>query len=53
MPNFLAFVQNKSGATAIAYALLIVGFAIAIVAVIIGLDTDFNVSFVGISSYFK
>lgn len=50
MSKLLAFLQNKTGATAIEYALIAAGISVAIIAVVNGLGTTLNTKFDSIST---
>jgi pilus assembly protein Flp/PilA len=51
--NFLKFLSDESGATAIEYGLIAAGIALAIIAVVNGLGTTLNDKFGSISSSLK
>ena len=53
MSKFVAFLKNKSGATAIEYGLIAAGISVAIIAVVNGLGTQLNDKFSSISSQLK
>ena len=50
MSKFVAFLKNKSGATAIEYGLIAAGISVAIIAVVNGLGTTLNAKFTAIST---
>jgi pilus assembly protein Flp/PilA len=51
MTNLVArFVKDESGATAIEYALIAAGIALAIIAAVNGLGTSLSTKFTGIST---
>ena len=50
MPKLLAFLKDKTGATAIEYGLIAAGISVAIIAVVNGLGTSLNTSFTSIST---
>ena len=49
MLNFVAFLKNEDGATAIEYGLIAAGISIAIIAAVIDLDSDLNSNFTCVS----
>lgn len=49
-PKFVAFLKNESGATAIEYALIASGIALAIIAVVNGIGPKLNTKFASIST---
>jgi pilus assembly protein Flp/PilA len=51
--NFLKFLSDQSGATAIEYGLIAAGISIAIVAVVNGLGTNLNAKFDSINTSLK
>ena len=51
--NFLRFLSDQSGATAIEYGLIAAGIALAIIAVVNGLGTTLNEKFTSINSSLK
>jgi pilus assembly protein Flp/PilA len=54
MKNLLIrFVQDRTGATAIEYALVAGGITLAIVAVVQGLGTKLNTTFTSVQAAFK
>lgn len=53
MSKFVAFLKNKSGATAIEYGLIAAGISVAIIAVVNGLGTQLNDKFTSISTQLK
>jgi pilus assembly protein Flp/PilA len=53
MSNFVAFLKNDSGATAIEYGLIAAGISVAIIAVVNGLGTQLNDKFTSISTQLK
>jgi pilus assembly protein Flp/PilA len=53
MSNFVAFLKNESGATAIEYGLIAAGISIAIIAVVFGLGTQLNTTFSSVSTQLK
>jgi pilus assembly protein Flp/PilA len=53
MSQFLRFLRNESGATAIEYGLIAAGISVAIIAVVNGLGTKLNTTFSTISSQLK
>jgi pilus assembly protein Flp/PilA len=53
MSQFLRFLRNDSGATAIEYGLIAAGISVAIIAVVNGLGTKLNTAFSSISSQIK
>lgn len=48
--NLRAFLKDKSGATAIEYALIAAGVALAIITVVKGVGTKLNTTFATVSS---
>ena len=48
--NFRAFLKDESGATAIEYALIAAGVALAIITVVKGVGTKLNTTFSTVSS---
>lgn len=53
MLNFLTFLQNEDGATAIEYGLIAAGISVAIIAVVNGLGTSLNANFQSVSTQLK
>jgi pilus assembly protein Flp/PilA len=53
MSQFLRFLRNESGATAIEYGLIAAGISIAIIAVVNGLGTKLNTTFSSISTQLR
>ena len=53
MSKIVAFLTNKSGATAIEYGLIAAGISVAIIAVVNGLGTKLNDTFTSVSSQLK
>ena len=51
--NFLKFLSDESGATAIEYGLIAAGIALAIIAVVNGLGTNLNGVYTSINSSLK
>jgi pilus assembly protein Flp/PilA len=51
--NFLRFLSDQSGATAIEYGLIAAGIALAIIAVVNGIGTTLNDKFTSINSSLK
>jgi len=51
--NFVKFLSDESGATAIEYGLIAAGIALAIIAVVNGLGTQLNDKFTSISTQLK
>jgi pilus assembly protein Flp/PilA len=51
--NFLKFLSDQSGATAIEYGLIAAGIALAIIAVVNGLGTNLNNQFTSVNSSLK
>jgi pilus assembly protein Flp/PilA len=51
--NFLRFLSDQSGATAIEYGLIAAGIALAIIAVVNSLGTNLNAQFASINSSLK
>jgi len=51
--NFLKFLSDQSGATAIEYGLIAAGISIAIIAVVNGLGTNLNAKFDSINTSLK
>jgi pilus assembly protein Flp/PilA len=51
--NFLKFLSDESGATAIEYGLIAAGIALAIIAVVNGLGTNLNNQFTSINNSLK
>ena len=49
MLNFVAFLKNEDGATAIEYGLIAAGISIAIIAAVIELGSDLNSNFTSVS----
>jgi pilus assembly protein Flp/PilA len=50
MSNWVRFLQNESGATAIEYGLIAAGISVAIIAVVQGVGTKLNATFASIST---
>ena len=50
MRNFIKFMRNEQGATAIEYGLIGAGISVAIIAVVNGLGTTVNEKFTSIST---
>jgi pilus assembly protein Flp/PilA len=53
MSQFLRFLRNESGATAIEYGLIAAGISIAIIAVVNGLGTNLNTTFSSVSTQLR
>jgi pilus assembly protein Flp/PilA len=53
MSQFLRFLRNESGATAIEYGLIAAGISIAIITVVQGLGTNLNTTFSSISTQLR
>ena len=53
MSKFVAFIKNKSGATAIEYGLIAAGISVAIIAVVNTLGSTLNAKFDSISTQLK
>ena len=51
--QFLRFVTDESGATAIEYGLIAAGISVAIIAVVNGLGSKLNTKFTDISTQLK
>jgi pilus assembly protein Flp/PilA len=51
--NFLKFLSDQSGATAIEYGLIAAGIALAIIAVVNGLGSTLSTQFTSINSSLK
>jgi pilus assembly protein Flp/PilA len=51
--NFLRFLSDESGATAIEYGLIAAGIAIAIITAVQGVGTQLSTNFVAISTSLK
>jgi pilus assembly protein Flp/PilA len=51
--NFLRFLSDQSGATAIEYGLIAAGIALAIIAVVNGLGSNLNDRFTSINNSLK
>jgi pilus assembly protein Flp/PilA len=51
--NFLRFLSDQSGATAIEYGLIAAGIALAIIAVVNGIGTTLNDKFTSINTSLK
>ncbi len=51
--NFLKFLSDQSGATAIEYGLIAAGISLAIIAVVNGLGTNLNAKFDSINTSLK
>jgi pilus assembly protein Flp/PilA len=51
--NFLRFLSDQSGATAIEYGLIAAGIALAIIAVVNGLGSTLNDKFTSINTSLK
>ena len=51
--NFLKFLSDQSGATAIEYGLIAAGISLAIIAVVNGLGTNLNAKFDTINTSLK
>ena len=51
--TFLKFLANESGATAIEYALIAAGIALAIIAAVNGLGVTLNTQFTSINTSLK
>jgi pilus assembly protein Flp/PilA len=50
MLNFVAFLKNEEGATAIAYGLIAAGILIAIIAAVFELGSDLTSNFTSVST---
>jgi pilus assembly protein Flp/PilA len=50
---FAKFLENESGATAIEYALIAAGIALAIIAIVNGIGTNLNAKYTSINSSLK
>jgi pilus assembly protein Flp/PilA len=53
MSQFLRFLRNESGATAIEYGLIAAGISVAIIAVVQGLGTNLTTTFTSVSNALK
>ena len=53
MSKIVAFLKNKSGATAIEYGLIAAGISVAIIAVVNSLGTTLNAKFDNVSTQLK
>jgi len=53
MSEILRFLKNESGATAIEYGLIAAGISVAIIAVVNGLGTQLNATFMSVSTQLK
>jgi len=53
MSQFLRFLRNESGATAIEYGLIAAGISVAIIAVVQGLGTNLTNTFTSVSDALK
>ena len=53
MKQFVAFLKNESGATAIEYGLIAAGISVAIIAVVNTIGTKLNTSFSSVSDQLK
>jgi pilus assembly protein Flp/PilA len=53
MSQFVAFLKNESGATAIEYGLIAAGISIAIIATVNALGTQLNTTFTTVSTQLK
>ena len=53
MSQFLRFLRNESGATAIEYGLIAAGISVAIIAVVQGLGTNLTNTFTSVSNALK
>ncbi|MGN6573876.1 MAG: Flp family type IVb pilin [Pseudolabrys sp.] len=53
MKQLVAFLKDRSGATAIEYGLIAAGISIAIIAVVNTIGTNLNTSFSSISTQLK
>jgi pilus assembly protein Flp/PilA len=51
--NFVKFLNDESGATAIEYGLIAAGIALAIIAVVNGIGSNLNTQFSNINSSLK
>ena len=51
--NFVKFLSDESGATAIEYGLIAAGIALAIIAVVNGLGTNLNDKFTSVNNSLK
>lgn len=51
--NFLRFLSDQSGATAIEYGLIAAGIALAIIAIVNGLGSNLNDRFTSINNSLK
>lgn len=51
--QFVRFIKDESGATAIEYGLIAAGISVAIIAVVNGLGTSLNTKFQSISTQLK
>ena len=49
MSQFLRFLRNESGATAIEYGLIAAGISVAIITVVQGLGTNLTTTFTSVS----
>jgi pilus assembly protein Flp/PilA len=50
MSNWMRFLRNESGATAIEYGLIAAGISVAIIAVVQGLGGNLNTTFSSVST---
>jgi len=53
MSQFLRFMRDESGATAIEYGLIAAGISVAIIAVVNGLGTRLNNAFTSVSTQLR
>ncbi|HET9617671.1 MAG TPA: Flp family type IVb pilin [Pseudolabrys sp.] len=53
MKQFVAFLKDQSGATAIEYGLIAAGISVAIIAVVNTIGTKLNTSFSSVSDQLK
>ena len=53
MSQFLRFLRNESGATAIEFGLIAAGISVAIIAVVQGLGTYLTTTFTSVSNALK
>jgi pilus assembly protein Flp/PilA len=53
MKNFVRFMKDESGATAIEYGLIAACISVAIIAVVQGIGTNLNATFTSVKSALK
>ena len=53
MKSLVAFIKDESGATAVEYGLIAAGISVAIIAVVQGLGSKLNTTFITLRTAFK